>query len=137
MPTSKSAPTNQPDCPVNRNAGTVLYSLRLYRGLTQANVAQGIGTSAGQIQKYETGSDCMPVSVLYNLALYFKVSVMDFFTGLENAAGPIDHLWLSRDELKILGLWRNIPDDQMRKHMIQFMQALGRYELSLGKEQKA
>lgn len=133
MPADKS----QPVCPVNSNAGTVLYSLRLYRGLTHAEIANALGVSAGQIQNYEAGSDRMPVTILYNLAQYFKVSVLDFFAGIEGTNSPADHLWLSRDELKILRLWRNLPDDPIRKHMIQFMQDLGRYELAPGKAQKA
>ncbi|MGZ9108383.1 MAG: helix-turn-helix domain-containing protein [Micavibrio sp.] len=133
MPVEKE----DPHCPVNSNAGTVLYSLRLYRGLSHAEVAKALGVSVEQLQKYEAGSDRMPISVLFNLARFFKVSVMDFFAGLDVAASPADHLWLSRDELKILRLWRNLPDDPIRKHIVQFMQELGRYELSPGKERKA
>lgn len=115
-------------CPVNSNAGTVLYSLRLYRGLSHDDIAQMLGTSAEQIKKYETGAEQMPVTALYHLARYFKISVMDFFAGLEDTASPADHLWLSRDELKVLRLWRNIHDDRMRGHMVRFMQDLARKE---------
>jgi len=51
--------------------------LRLERGLTQIDLAEGIGSTQRTISHYETAAEYPPTDVLVKLAIFFKVSADD------------------------------------------------------------
>jgi transcriptional regulator with XRE-family HTH domain len=63
--------------------GARVREQRERRGLTQANLASGLGVSYQQVQKYETGTNRIPVSRLYKVAQALEVPVTYFFDGIE------------------------------------------------------
>jgi transcriptional regulator with XRE-family HTH domain len=60
-------------------AGNTLRKLRLERGMSQTAVAQNVGISFQQIQKYEIGSNRMTVSRLCQLGKALAVHPSVFF----------------------------------------------------------
>lgn len=67
---------------------TRLRDLREDRDLTQAQVAQIIGTSQQHYGKYESGKIVIPFDRVIALAEYFNVSI-DYIAGLTNEARPL------------------------------------------------
>lgn len=57
--------------------------LRLSRGLSQAHMAELLGVTAAQIQKYEAGVNKLPASTIYCAALALDVDVAAFFASIE------------------------------------------------------
>lgn len=65
--------------PVDVHVGKQVRSLRKRLGVTQAKLAEGIGMSFQQVQKYETGYNRISCSVLSDIADFLGVSPGYFF----------------------------------------------------------
>jgi transcriptional regulator with XRE-family HTH domain len=59
-----------------------LRSRRLEAGLTQTQLAQAVGVTFQQLQKYEGAINRISAGALYRLALTLDVPVRYFFDGL-------------------------------------------------------
>lgn len=75
--------------PVDTHVGHRLRALRTLRGLTQQDVAQGLGISFQQVQKYELGRNRISASKLFDIAKILNVPPAHFFDGL-NAPNSVD-----------------------------------------------
>lgn len=72
---------------------------RTHLGMTQGALAQRLGMSFQQVQKYETGANRVNSSTLYEISLILAVPVEFFFSALPNAAGEGTHMnpeWAAR-----------------------------------------
>jgi transcriptional regulator with XRE-family HTH domain len=67
---------------IDRHVASRLRARRLELGMTQQHLAQVLGVTFQQIQKYERMVNRMSVGTLYQLALELDVSVQYFFEGL-------------------------------------------------------
>lgn len=68
--------------------GQTLKSLREGRGYTQKKIADVLNVSFQQIQKYETGSNRLPIESLLILKQFYDIPFDDFFAAIvlnENA----------------------------------------------------
>ena len=52
-------------------------------GMTTQQLADGVGVTFRQIQKYETGADRISASRIWDIAAALEVPVMFFFEGLD------------------------------------------------------
>ncbi len=71
---------------VDRLVGKKLRKLRLDGGLTLQVLAETIGVSHQQLQKYETGTNRLSVGMLPVLAEALGVDIMEFFDGADKAS---------------------------------------------------
>lgn len=69
--------------PVDIHVGKRVKEIRTVRGLTQSNVAEHLGISFQQLQKYETGANRVSASRMFELSKLLDVSPSFFFEGLE------------------------------------------------------
>lgn len=78
--------------PIDKNIGVRLRALRKERGISQTEVADFLGISFQQVQKYENGTNRLSASVLWELAQYLNVPVGSFFIGLgaDPTAGAVE-----------------------------------------------
>ncbi len=58
--------------------------------LTQARLADGVGLSSQQIQKYERGTSRVSASKLYEIAMFLSVPAAYFFDGLPSLVDGSD-----------------------------------------------
>lgn len=88
--------------------GKKLYFLRKLQGITQQNLANELGVSFQQIQKYERGENNIPPNKLYKASLFFEVQINYLFPepSIESLPG---HL-LSDEEIEIIALLRRIQN---------------------------
>ena len=63
---------------------------RLNRGMTQTKLAEALGVTFQQIQKYEKGKNRISAGRLFAIAGLFGVPVSAFFDGVEHSAGDGD-----------------------------------------------
>ncbi|MCW2246759.1 transcriptional regulator with XRE-family HTH domain [Azospirillum fermentarium] len=107
--------------------GQRLRELRMLAGLSQSDVAAGLGLTFQQLQKYERGFNRVSASRLYKLAQFFRVPVSVFFEGLDSqtgspaavsdthAAESVDANTLrSREALMLARYFQSIRDPQVR-----------------------
>ena len=67
-----------------------LYQFRIEKGLTQAEVADKIGTSTQQWQKYEKGINNISAVRLPDVAEALGVKIMDFYKESQDDTPPVD-----------------------------------------------
>lgn len=115
--------SRKPD-PVDLNAGAILYAYRCWRGLSQEKLAAEIGMSYQQIQKYETGKCRMAASTLYKIARVLDMSVNEFFSGLDGVWPETNVAYLSKDEIRLLKIYRSINGTAHRRHMMKLLEAM-------------
>jgi transcriptional regulator with XRE-family HTH domain len=59
-----------------------IKGLRLLTGVTEEEMAKAIDLSVEEYQKYENGEDDFPISMLYEIADYYKVDLTEILTGV-------------------------------------------------------
>ena len=64
--------------------GYNLRRLRQLRNLSQENLAEKLGVTFQQIQKYENGKNRVALSTAYKISIILECSVVDFFLGIEH-----------------------------------------------------
>ncbi len=65
--------------PVDKHVGNRLRQLRALRGITQTALADQIGVTFQQIQKYEKGADRISASRLWGISRVLDVPIASFF----------------------------------------------------------
>jgi len=68
--------------PEDVEIGRKIRALRLQRGLSQSGLAEGIGLTFQQVQKYEKGANRVSAGRLQRIADLLNVPVMFFFSGM-------------------------------------------------------
>lgn len=76
--------TDAPD-PVDIHVGAMIRARRLAIGMSQEQLAQAIGTSFQQVQKYERGANRISASKLLAVARKLDAKVSAFFEGLDES----------------------------------------------------
>ncbi len=72
--------------PINKLDSHVGHRMRLRRSLlrmTQSQVAEGLGITFQQVQKYEQGQNRISAARLYEVSKLLGVPIVYFFEGLE------------------------------------------------------
>lgn len=101
--------------PVDIHVGKKLKELRQLRSLTQTDIAQGLGISFQQIQKYELGRNRISASRLYELAHLLDVETSYFFAGLnEDQADEPANGVTTEEANRIASAFSRIKDDRLR-----------------------
>jgi transcriptional regulator with XRE-family HTH domain len=85
---SQASPSGRSPNPVDAHVGRELRRLRAARGLTQAQVADAIGVTFQQVQKYERGANRLSASKLFEAGKALGASPLAFFQGLIDRNGP-------------------------------------------------
>jgi transcriptional regulator with XRE-family HTH domain len=67
---------------IDRHVASRLRLRRLEVGMTQTQLAQAVGVTFQQLQKYEGATNRISAGALYQLALTLDVPVQYFFDGL-------------------------------------------------------
>lgn len=102
-------------------------------GLSQSALAQQVGVSFQQVQKYETGQNRISASRLHRVATALGASVEAFFPPVETArAGPDDgwstlrFITASADGRAVAADFPQIEDREVRRAVARIVRALAR-----------
>jgi len=69
---------------VDIHVGRRIRDRRSEQGLNQKEVARALGVTFQQVQKYESGTNRVSASRLFDLSQILEVQIQHFFEGLEN-----------------------------------------------------
>jgi transcriptional regulator with XRE-family HTH domain len=72
--------------PVDRHVGLHIRMRRKALGISQERLAEALGLTFQQVQKYERGANRVSASKLYEIARALKTNVAYFYEGLEEEA---------------------------------------------------
>ena len=107
--------------PVDIHVGKKLKSLRILRGLTQTDVANGLHISFQQVQKYELGRNRISASKLFEISKILVVEPKYFFDGLDD--GGTSEPLINEDDAKLLSTITRIPNGTVKTRLIAMADA--------------
>lgn len=111
--------------PVDAHVGRKLKELRLLRGKTQTEVAEGLGISFQQVQKYELGRNRVSASKLFEMSRILGVDPAYFFDGLDDAANAdAPAPAVDDDSARIAAMVSRIGDTRVRAQIRSFIDSL-------------
>ena len=131
--------------PIDLHVGAQVRARRVLLGLSQEKLADGLGITFQQVQKYERGSNRISASRLYNMARLLDVSISFFFEGLEDGqrpgggpngaasaserGGEIPEDLMSRKEtLSLLRHYYSISDANLRQKFTELLKGVTKAE---------
>ena len=119
----------RPD-PVDVEVGHRIRIERLARGLSQTALANQLGVTFQQVQKYEKGVNRVGAGRLTKIAEVLGVSVATFFSGKEvldseqgmdsGAASPLKLLTV-QGALRLLRAYADIDDSNLRRSIVDLV----------------
>ncbi len=113
----------------DKHVGRRIRERRVVLGLNQTKLADGLGISFQQLQKYETGFNRISAGRLYGCAELLSVPPEYFFEGLEGARSGAQDETRSNEALKLTRAYYSIGDPTERKRIWRLVQALARSDI--------
>jgi transcriptional regulator with XRE-family HTH domain len=121
---------NPPD-PVDREVGQRVRERRVALAMSQSAVADALGLTFQQIQKYERGANRISASRLYHLAEFLGVKPEFFFAANGSqalgSAQPFDFiakLLATAEGSQLVVAFQRIPDAKVRRRLAALVQEL-------------
>ncbi len=124
--------------PVDVHVGTRLRMLRKLKNFSQEKLAQALGLTFQQVQKYERADNRIGASRLYHIAEALGVQVSYFFEGFgKSARAPVyalaedgesgsEDVMQRSETLKLVSLYYQIKDEATRKQILDMVKTLGK-----------
>ncbi len=129
--------------PVDVHVGEVLRQRRKLAGFTQERLADSIGLTFQQIQKYEMGRNRVSASRLYQFSKVLETPVSVFFEGYSDTPGERavsgfaedsqesfdgsedatenTDLMKSRETINLIRTYYSIPDETLRRSFLKML----------------
>ncbi len=109
--------------PIDILVGRRVRERRTLEGMSQMAVAEKLGLSFQQLQKYERGHNRISASRLYELAQLFDAPVSYFYEGMETGKGTPDDTLTKRETLELVRAYYSISDPAVRDSIRKLTQA--------------
>jgi transcriptional regulator with XRE-family HTH domain len=114
--------------PVDRHVGQRVRIARLSKGMSQSALAEAVGLTFQQIQKYEKGTNRISASRLFQFAQILAVDIPYFFQGAnaESALNPeaapaSPDFDLNRVNVAILQTLSEIEDTKLKRKILDLI----------------
>ena len=119
--------------PVDIYVGSRVRVRRTVLGFSQEKLADQLGITFQQVQKYENGSNRIGSSRLYAIARILKVPISYMFDGYDNSGSALeaseevltfDKQMRSRETIELMKAYYSIKDVQLRRKMLEMIKAM-------------
>ena len=120
--------------PIDVHVGERVRRRRRALGVSQEQLADKLGLTFQQVQKYERGANRVSASKLYQIAAALQASISYFFEGLpdpvrasgvaEEGATFVHDLPLTPEERLFTGLLSRIASRQVRRRLLELVKSL-------------
>jgi transcriptional regulator with XRE-family HTH domain len=102
---------------------------RLFLGMNQEALANALGLTFQQVQKYESGSNRVSASRLAAMADILGVPITFFFADLDDGKRTFEdqrrHERMDRPEtIELIRIYYAIPDDRVRRQLLEMLKAI-------------
>lgn len=105
--------------PVDIHVGQRVRQRRWMLGMTQQQLGEKVGIKFQQIQKYETGTNRISASRLWDIASALDVKISFFFEGLagegDERHGATGDMMTDKEALDLVRAYYAIPETQRRR----------------------
>lgn len=117
---------------IDRKLGQRVRSRRLEIGMSQERLAELLGVTFQQVQKYEKGVNRIAASRLHDIAAALELPVARFFEGLagrasgvaESSRDFIDDALATPEGTQLMTLFASIKSQKVRRRVIELVKAL-------------
>jgi transcriptional regulator with XRE-family HTH domain len=118
---------------IDRKIGQRVRSRRLEIGMSQEKLAELLGVTFQQVQKYEKGVNRIAASRLHDISAALDMPVARFFEGLGasryggNAADvedQIEDVLATPEGAQLISLFASIKNPRVRKRVVELVRAL-------------
>ena len=140
MPETESEAARSPN-PVDVHVGGRVRMRRRVLGVSQERLAEALGLTFQQVQKYERGANRVSASKLYEIARFLSAPISYFFEGLsdptlasaggvaEDGAEQFVHDFLMTPEgLELAAIFPKITKPRVRRRVLELVRALAEEE---------
>jgi transcriptional regulator with XRE-family HTH domain len=122
--------------PVDLHVGARIRLRRRMQGVSQEKLADALGLTFQQVQKYERGANRVSASKLYEIAAALRAPISYFFDGLadpavEDGAGSrtgdeqtVHSFLMTAEGLELARLFPVIPRGQIRRRLLDLLRAM-------------
>lgn len=133
---------------IDKHVGKQLRSRRILIGLSQEKLAEEIGVTFQQVQKYERGTNRISASRLYTFSKLLDVSIDYFYSGLEGvkktktASGMSDNeqesftgntqdnkhldenIMTKKETIELIRAYYSVKDEKKRKDILKMVKTM-------------
>ncbi len=133
---------------IDKHVGRQLRNRRTLVGLSQEKLAESVGVTFQQIQKYERGTNRISASRLFSFSRILEVSIDYFYEGLESGSSKIvygmadndqeefggtpsakgksmpEDLMGRKETLDLVRIYYSVQDPKMRKDILKFVKSM-------------
>jgi len=112
-----------------RDLGGTIRLARVAAGKTQSELAEHLDVSNQQFQKYETGTNRIPVQELARVANYLEVPIAQFFSPTDTEGGDsvlrslVEDLG-DKELLTLVETWKALKDRRMRAALLSYLKSV-------------
>jgi transcriptional regulator with XRE-family HTH domain len=125
--------------PTDTHVGQRVRMRRLMLGMSQSTLADALGLTFQQVQKYEKGANRIGAGRLQHIAQILKMPVQSFFEGLpehEQRRAPTDapdaqyvaDYLATSDGLNLTKAFMQIRDPKLRRAVVNLVEQIADYE---------
>lgn len=118
---------------IDRKIGQRVRSRRLEIGMSQERLAELLGVTFQQVQKYEKGVNRIAASRLHDIAAALEMPAARFFEGLSPGRGAgvaeahedfVDDVLATPEGAQLVALFASIRSIKVRRRVIELVRAL-------------
>ena len=122
--------------PTDKHVGRRVRMRRKMMAMSQEKLADALGLTFQQVQKYENGTNRIGASRLQQMSHILQVPVAFFFEGAPNASAPhgsngsalsmveIDDFVSNSDGLRLIGAFMRVDNAALRRRIVMLVQEI-------------
>lgn len=115
--------------PVDKHVGLRIRMRRKEMGVSQERLAEALGITFQQVQKYERGANRVSASKLWEIAGALRTPIGYFYDGLEGQGGEggqtsAQAFMSSAEGLELLSSFPRIAEPSIRRKIVELVRAV-------------
>src|SRR5258705_9079973 len=128
--------------PIDKHVGSRVRMRRMMLGMSQTTLANGLGLTFQQVQKYEKGTNRMGAGRLQDISHILQIPVPFFFEGAPHVPGEpsgigpapspayVFNFLATRDGLALTKAFMQIKETSLRRRIVHLVEEIAGDDLS-------
>jgi transcriptional regulator with XRE-family HTH domain len=114
--------------PVDRHVGSRIRMRRMMLGMSQEKLADGLGLTFQQVQKYEKGKNRIGAGRLQHISYILQIPVPFFFEGSPHGEAPspayVSDFLATADGLALIAAFIRIKEPTLRRRIVELVEEI-------------
>jgi transcriptional regulator with XRE-family HTH domain len=110
--------------PEKHGIGSLVRERRRSLKVTQRQLAEAVGCTFQQIQKYESGRSRLSVQMLLRICSHLRTNPSYFFSWLSLSESSGDIIASGSAETKLLSILRSIKNEKVKAKIVELVEAV-------------